>query len=336
MDYDVDIVITWVDGNDANWIKEKNKYLAKTSKQEIDASASRYRDWDNLQYVFRGIEEYMPWVRTVHLVTNGQKPHWLNLKSKKLNWVKHQDYIPEEYLPTFSANPIELNFHRIKGLSERFIYFNDDMFAVAPLRKEDFFKNGLPRDQATFWRITNPDYSNPYWHIPFNDIGVINQNFKKKDILKDNWKKLFSIQNGLMSPLASLLLLPFNHIPGFIINHIPQAYLKDTFQEVWEKNPTILDNVSRNRFRSVMDVNQYLVRWWQICNGTFSPSNLVKISRNFSIFPEQLEELERSLQTQKYKLICINDAHVDDFNFTKAKVNNTLQEVLPRKSEFEI
>jgi len=57
---DIDIVIIWVDGGDKKWIAEKNKYLGmQASKSEIDASANRYRDWDNLQYIFRGIEKYM-------------------------------------------------------------------------------------------------------------------------------------------------------------------------------------------------------------------------------------------------------------------------------------
>lgn len=334
---DIDIVIMWVDGADKGWIKEKNKYLGmELGEADVDASSKRYRDWGNLQYIFRGIEEYMPWVRKIHLVTNGQKPTWLNLSNDKLNWVKHEDYMPKEYLPTFSANPIELNLHRIKDLAEQFIFFNDDMFVVSPMQKTDFFRKGLPCDQATLWRITNPDYDDPFWHIPFNDIGVINKHFSKWAVLRSNWHKLFSPRNGIMSPVLSTLFLPYNHLPGFLINHIPQAYLKSTFSEVWDKNPNVLHSVSLNRFRSNSDVNQYLIRWWQLCTGNFAPSNLLKITRNFSVFPEQLEELEHSLKKRKYKLICINDAVVYDFETTKHSVNNMLHDLLPNKSGYEL
>ena len=69
---------------------------------------------------------------------------WLNTENPKLTVVNHKDYIPEEYLPTFSSHPIELNLHRIKGLSEQFVYFNDDTFIINAMQPEDFFKKGLP------------------------------------------------------------------------------------------------------------------------------------------------------------------------------------------------
>jgi hypothetical protein len=56
-------------------------------------------------------------------------------------FVKHEDYIPKEYLPTFNANTIELNFHRIKELSEHFVYFNDDTFITNYMNESDFFEN---------------------------------------------------------------------------------------------------------------------------------------------------------------------------------------------------
>ncbi len=131
--YDVDFVVTWVDGNDPVWQAEKAKYSpAKTS----DARTSRYRDWDNMQYWFRAVEKFAPWVRKVHFVTYGHLPKWLNTNNPKLHIVNHKDFIPSKYLPIFNVNPIELNLHRIEGLAERFVYFNDDMFLLQPVKKD--------------------------------------------------------------------------------------------------------------------------------------------------------------------------------------------------------
>ena len=116
----VDFVIIWVDGNDEQWQKEKAK---DSPDKNTDYRNIRYRDWDNLQYWFRGVEKFTPWVNKVHFVTCGHLPKWLNTNNPKLNIVKHSDFIPEKYLPTFSANPIELNIHRIKDLSEKFVFF---------------------------------------------------------------------------------------------------------------------------------------------------------------------------------------------------------------------
>ena len=70
----------------------------------------------------------------------GHYPDWLNLDCPKLRFIKHEDYIPKKYLPTFNSHTIELNFNRIKELSERFVYFNDDMFIIDYMEKSDFFE----------------------------------------------------------------------------------------------------------------------------------------------------------------------------------------------------
>ena len=126
----IDFVMIWVDGNDPEWQKEKAKYderVVTTANSEV-----RYRDWDNLQYWFRAVEKFAPWVNKIHFVTWGHLPPWLDTSNPKLHVVNHKDFIPEEYLPTFSSHTIELNLHRIEGLAERFVYFNDDTFLMAP------------------------------------------------------------------------------------------------------------------------------------------------------------------------------------------------------------
>ncbi|MDO4759616.1 MAG: stealth family protein [Candidatus Saccharibacteria bacterium] len=338
IDFEIDIVIPWVDGSDPEWLKSKNIYSGKElSDAEIDYQVRQFRDWDNLQFLFRGIEEFMPWVRKVHFITCGQKPEWLNENYAKINWVKHSDYIPSEYLPTFSANPIELNIHRIDSLAEHFIYFNDDFFVLQPSKKGDFFSpKGLPKDQAVMFRISTVSYGDVFGHIQLNDIGVINQNFNRSDVLKQHWRKLFSPKNGLLAPILSATFLPTNHFPGFMINHMPQAFLKSTFEEVWSKEYNILDTVCKNKFRTVNDVNQYLMREWQFATGRFEPSNILNKSGYFSIFPEQLGGLIGTISNQKKKLICINDAKVEDFEETKKSIQEAFEKILPHKSGFEL
>lgn len=123
----IDFVLPWVDGSDSAWIKQRNEYLGIKNDQTQD---SRFRDWENLQYWFRGVEKFAPWVNHIYFVTWGHIPSWLNTDHPKLTVVKHEDYIPKQYLPTFSSHPIELNMHRIRGLSEQFVYFNDDTFII--------------------------------------------------------------------------------------------------------------------------------------------------------------------------------------------------------------
>lgn len=131
----MDVVITYVNGLDPVWREEYSRAL------NIPALDKRFRDWGTLRYLLRGVETYMPFVRNVHLVVSGktQVPEWA---SDRLKVVTHRDIIPEEFLPTFNSTTIEMFLHRIPGLDERFIYFNDDMFPVSPCREEDFFRDG--------------------------------------------------------------------------------------------------------------------------------------------------------------------------------------------------
>src|SRR5699024_12780724 len=104
---------------------EKQKYeeVITGDKRNI-----RFRDWDNLQYWFRAVEEYAPWVNKIHFVTWGHIPNWLNTEHPKLNVVKHEDFLEKQYLPVFNSRAIEINLHKIPGLAEKFVYFNDEMF----------------------------------------------------------------------------------------------------------------------------------------------------------------------------------------------------------------
>lgn len=90
----------------------------------------RYRDYGTFNYWFRMVEMHAPWVNNIYLITNGQRPKWLNVNHPKLKWVRHEEFIPKEYLPTFNASAIEMNIHRIDGLSENFVLFNDDMYLI--------------------------------------------------------------------------------------------------------------------------------------------------------------------------------------------------------------
>ena len=150
----IDFVIAWVDGSDTEWQKEKARF--ETGSTSGDRREIRFRDWDNLRYWFRAVEMYAPWVNRIHFVTWGHFPKWLNTEHPKLHIVKHEDFIPSEFLPTFNSHTIEWNFHRILGLSERFVYFNDDMFLLNQIRPENFFIGEKPVDMLAL----QPDVAN--------------------------------------------------------------------------------------------------------------------------------------------------------------------------------
>ena len=105
-----------------------------------DVAENRFFDNDELKYSLRSLEKYMPWIRNVYLVTNGQIPHWLNMSHPRIRLVTHEQiFANKSHLPTFSSPAIESHLHRIKGLSKRFIYFNDDVILMNKVYPDDFF-----------------------------------------------------------------------------------------------------------------------------------------------------------------------------------------------------
>ena len=110
MDKKIDFVIAWVDDWDKEWQSQRNKYAGKNPE---DLANFRFRDWWTLKYLFRWIEKFTPRVNNVFFVTCWHYPSWLDLNHPKLKFIKHEDYIPKEYLPTFNATTIELNFNKL-------------------------------------------------------------------------------------------------------------------------------------------------------------------------------------------------------------------------------
>lgn len=327
----VDFVVTWVDGSDPAWIEEFNKYCPK--EKTIDTRNIRYRDNGLLKYWFRAIEKYAPWVNTVHFVTCGQKPEWLNENAPKLHCVKHSDYISQEYLPTFSSHPIEMVMHKIPNLSEHFVYFNDDFYLTSEVQVEDFFHNGVPRDIAVLSPITKTHIG----HIVLNDVLEINKHFSLKSTIKKHFSKWFTPKYGKLR-IRTLCLLPWNYFTSFMRNHFPQPYVKSTFDEVWEKCGDTISKTMESKFRSISDVNPWLFRFWALCKGDFYPTNdtkhkkLIDMSMDYSKF----QSFCSSILKGKYRMICINDEDCLDYDEKLKLLTETFEKLLPEKSSFEL
>lgn len=323
----IDFVICWVDGDDPAWIKEKDKYQPG---QRNDNRDIRYRDWDILKYWFRGVENFAPWVNKIHFVTWGHVPKWLNVNHPKINIVKHEEYIPNEYLPTFSARPIEINLHRIEALAEQFVYFNDDMFILKPMKETDFFINGKPCDMGVMDIAIKPDEA--HGSAVYNAINVINRHFNKSVTLNDN---LFNWINPIYGKelLKTLLLMPWGYYTGFYTPHLPNSFLKSTYNEVWMKEYDLLQLTSSHKFRDKLDVTQYIFKFWQLASNNFVRRK--NVGRNFILGQNTTKAIE-AISNQSYKMICLNDSEeVEDIEAVKDKVISSFEKVFPELSSYE-
>lgn len=329
----IDFVILWVDGADPAWRKEKESYLPEDQRDSFVNGAVRYRDWDLLPYWFRGVEKYAPWVNRVYFVTWGHLPAWLNTDHPKLTVVNHRDFIPEKYLPTFNTNTIVLNVHRIPGLSQQFVQFNDDMFLIAPTEPEDFFKNGLPVDECVHNALVSPGAGDRFPHFLVNNMDVLNRNFSKRKSMRQNLWKHFNWRYGIGN-LRTLCLLPWWGFTGFYNPHVAAPYLKSTYEEVWQKEEKVLDATCKNKFRGYNDVTEWLMRYWQLAQGKFQPRS-PRFGAYYPITADN-RSLDAVLSRKKEKVCCVNDeTDTIDFEKTKAEILKIFQKHFPEKSQFE-
>lgn len=126
------------------------------SKQDEDVSASRFEDNEELRYSLRSVERHAPWVRHIFIVTNGQIPSWLNLDNPRVSVVTHQDiFLNNSHLPTFSSPAIETHIHRIPGLSQKFIYLNDDVMFGKDVWPDDFYSHSKGQKVYLTWPVPN-------------------------------------------------------------------------------------------------------------------------------------------------------------------------------------
>ncbi|GBG32295.1 N-acetylglucosamine-1-phosphotransferase subunits alpha/beta [Hondaea fermentalgiana] len=121
---------------------------------EEASSANRFRDNEELRFSLRSLEKYAPWVRHIYIVTDNQIPSWLDLNHPRMTLVSHADiFANKSHLPTFSSPSIEANLHRIPGLGENFIYFNDDVMLGAPVWPSDFHDPALGQRIFLAWAL---------------------------------------------------------------------------------------------------------------------------------------------------------------------------------------
>ncbi len=295
-------------------------------------SDARFRDHGFLRYWFRGVERFAPWARRIHFVTWGHIPAWLDTTNPRLNIVRHEDYLPPEYRPAFSAQPILLCAHLIPGLAERFILFNDDMFLCRPVPPERFFRRGLPCDMARLSLIAPSSIS----HIVLNDTEILNRRHDRRSVMRRNPGKWYSPRYGLGNLLKTLDLAVWKGFAGLTDTHMPQPYLRETFETLWREERGILDATCREKFRTPLGVNEWLMRYEQLATGRFVPVSF-RDAHLDTLCEERIVEIETYVRAQKYAMICLNDSSsLRDFEGVRTRLHAALEAILPEKSSFEL
>ena len=291
----MDIVITYVDGNDPVWRQDYEKYT------NVPVMQKRFRDWGTLRYLLRGIEVNMPFIRNVYLVVShpSQVPQWADTSNLKV--VLHKEIIPAEYLPTFNCNPIEMHLHRIEGLDEEYLYFNDDLYPLALCKPEDFFREGKGVLKFSRHYIV----SGMYKHICKNS---------------DTYARKAA---GLKKSLA--FIRP---------QHTCTAMLKSQCEELYAKlEPEILKSLTRTR--TAENLNQYLFLDYQYFKGLMIDEKVS--NKHFSVALASPEQLYDYIMNPSRNLMCVNDVNLSESRYEALReaMIKAFEQKFPVKSRFE-
>ena len=322
----VDAVFMWVDASDPVWLARKNDLQQKLFGQINTVEANqlaRFRDNGELRYALRSLARFAPWIRKVHLVTDNQKPAWLN--TERVNLVSHEDIFPAEInLPVFNTRPIQFCIHRVPDLAEHFLLFEDDFMLGRPVAVKDFFAaEGRPH----------------VWIAKRSTKRIASLLLKKKhDTTHDE-----TVANS-----HRLIRKEFGSSYPGTVRHFPKAITRSTAEELWKLFPDVIEKTLKSPFRSFDDgIMNTLYPLYLIAankgnirkiNGISQVADILTrgiLHIGGSLGDDNLDYKMRLIRFLKPRTFCLNDAPKATEE-SKQKLLNFLNSLFPEPSFFEI
>ncbi|WP_251049308.1 MULTISPECIES: stealth family protein [unclassified Streptomyces] len=308
--FPVDVVYTWVDGSDPAWLRRRSQYSGSDYHSEA-ANAARYANHDELRYSLRSLATYAPWVRNIYLVTDDQTPEWLDTSQPGIKVVSHREiFADQNWLPTFNSHAIESQLHRIDGLAEHFLYFNDDVFLGREMAPGGFFlANGLTQFFPSPALVPlGPPSSDD---VPVSIAGKNNR---------------------------ALIQARFGTTPVQKMRHVPHALSRSILSEIEDEFSEQHRATAGQRFRSPADIAipSSLYHYYAFHTGRALASDLEYVYIDVSL-PNAGNRLDRLLLSRDRDVFCLNDtlSTEEDFDSSTLLLRPFLESYFPVPSRFE-
>ncbi|MGI5441029.1 stealth family protein [Streptomyces shenzhenensis] len=310
--FPVDVVYTWVDGEEPGMRAKRARYQERGTAEILDkeTNASRYTSHDELKYSLRSLAMYADFVRHIYLVTDGQKPHWLDDRAPGITVVDHRDIFPQDVLPVFNSHAIETRLHHIPGLSEHYLYFNDDVFVGRRITAEHFFHgSGLMK-------------------IPVSPLKI--------GVGKPHAEE--TATNSASKNVRRLLLDKFGRMTTNNFMHTPLPQQRGALRALEELFPQDVRRTTASRFRSPQDIAMTapLLYQYALMTGLGVPGRFsfryVNISR-----PDAEARLADLRRNRRFDFFCLNDVDVlpEEREQVGIRMGEFLENYFPFPSPFE-
>ncbi|CNB36061.1 stealth family protein [Yersinia intermedia] len=304
----IDIVFTWVSDSDPNWIRNKNSYSGVNASE----SDTRFIDYEQLRYSLRSVAYYAKFIRNIYIVTDNQVPYWIDTNHDKIKIINHSEIFEDtSVLPVFNSVAIESWIHRIPGLSENFIYANDDYFFGSPVTKSHFIH---PNGVAKLFLESVP-----------NAFGEIFEDSEPTTQLS-----LFT---------AQCFYEKFGHWPSFWPLHAPMIKNIHVIEKMISEFYELTIKTSSSRFREIGTISPlYLMSSYYAYekgNSVVSKIRYEYVSTDDIALDTKLTNLLIKIKANTCDVFCLNDHRTVSDNQIK-KVVNFMKEAFPIAAEWEI
>lgn len=291
---EVDVVIPWVDGSDRRHAAKLQAYLGRMpGKTPKAAKTTRYSDMGEIEVCVASILRFTPWVRRIFIVTDNQRPRFLNDNlpqaiKDKITLIDHVDIFKgyESLLPVFNSLAIESMIWRIPGLAEKFIYMNDDFVFLKPTGKDVFFKEGNVVLRGQWQPLIKPTFSRQVKHR----LGMVRASYRLAQ-----------------SRGAALVLQDASRF--LVAGHIPHPVRKSTLENFFFSHSKIF---IKNAAHPLRHYSQFwpiaVANHLEIEQGSFEISDSPKdlyLSPNKQTPDQMMSALNEVFEDSEYHFLCV-------------------------------
>ena len=316
IEYPIDAVYLWVDDSDPQWrakraaVRRKLGYPEAPQQQDDTIAAHRFRDRGELRASLRSLEANAPWIRRIYLVTDDQRPDWLDLDHGRIQLVDHKEIFADpDVLPTYNSHAIGSQIHRIPGLADHYLLMNDDVMFANPVTPYEFF-------------------------TPAGQLRVFLSRSRRPDIDRDSQTSLERARTNS----AELLERDYQRRVSRLFGHVPVPQRKDVATEVAQRYAEEIEQTLRSPFRAETDV--VINSWLHLYTALFTGRGVESRIRYgyFNIGRSEVrEKMERRSFIDQYQVVCLNDvpAPAGEREADPEWLPNWLAQVFPVPAPFE-
>ena len=315
----IDIVITWVDPHNKEWLEEKNYLHQRVKGRTLQYNTvANYSSYDEIKYCLRSIYKYMPWFNHIYLVTNNSAPKWLK-RTKYITVIHYRDLMPDN-VPSYNSNTIEAMLYKIPDLQEYFYYFNDDFILTKPVKINDLI-------HSTLGRLQYP-----------KETDILFSSFQYYTILQKIEEKIIKMDTGVS--IARKNSIKRMNLPntGIVSGHTPKILNKTLCRAFNKTMSHEIDNLIKTPFRTNTNFT-YLEAFIQyhnhkkISQWNNQQTKIITILDNSFLNNIQIKLAKSTIHNYDY--MALEDARTQVKQEEEEKFINFLNTLFPEKAPWE-